>query len=132
MSNLTQRPLTVLVVDDDPIGRFIHSKMLALTGHQIVQAENGDQAVTLSKEKSLDVILMDINMPMMDGLQATQKIREQEKSDNTHPVYIIGVTGQGDMECDNCLANGMDIVVSKPVRREHLVSLLQDVSMKVC
>jgi CheY-like chemotaxis protein len=126
MDNLTAaRPAQVLVVDDDPIVRFVHSKLLTTEGYEVTQAENGEQALALAQSKHFDVILMDINMAKMDGLEATARIRAHENS--TRHVTIIGVTSFGELEHEACLAKGMDMVLGKPVAAAQLISAVQQV-----
>jgi CheY-like chemotaxis protein len=123
MNSAITHSFQILVVDDDPVARLIHSKMLEQTGCKITLAENGEQAVALAQKQTFDAILMDINMPKMNGLDATVKIREYE-SGSRH-TFIIGVTGYGEFERETCLAKGMDIVLGKPVSHDQLSDAIE-------
>jgi CheY-like chemotaxis protein len=113
----------ILVVDDDPIARMVHQKILEHVGYAVVLAENGREAVELSKKQHFDVICMDINMPEMDGLEATTIIRSQE--DSKQPTYIIGVTSSSKDKQKDCLIKGMNTVLSKPVIAGELINIVQ-------
>jgi CheY-like chemotaxis protein len=101
--------------------------------HHIEIAENGRVAVKKIQEKIYDIILMDIRMPVMDGLEATEKIREFEKNTpNRHPVYIVAFTAyaiEGDRE--RFIAAGMDDYITKPFQPEELVRILQKYTTKM-
>lgn len=121
-ANSVAQPLNVLVVDDDSIVRLVHNRILARAGYTTMQAQNGVEAVGLARQHAFDVILMDLNMPVMNGLEATEKIRAQEAG--KHHACIIGVTGFGDLAHDDCMAKGMDLVLTKPVEAEELVRVV--------
>jgi CheY-like chemotaxis protein len=129
MTKATTHPFQVLIVDDDPIVRMIHSRVLMQEGYHITQAENGEQAVALVQQQLFDVILMDINMPKMNGLDATAKIRAYENGSRHTP--IIGVTGYGEYEPETCLAKGMDTILGKPVAIPQLVNVVQEAVLAV-
>lgn len=115
----------VLIVEDDQISREIVEIALGKKGVESYIAKNGTEAVAMFKEQRFDLILMDINMPSMNGYEATRFIREQEKMMNHH-TPIIAMTAYallGDKE--KCLASGMDDYVSKPIDLNQL-SLLID------
>ncbi len=102
--------------------------VLEKRGHHVEVAENGQQAVELLQRHDFDVVLMDIQMPVMDGFQATSAIRKLE-----HPkkakVPIIALTAhamQGDRE--RCLVAGMDAYVSKPVAGNELIELVERIA----
>jgi len=101
-------------------------------GHQTTLAENGQEAVDAWRSGSFDLILMDVQMPVMDGLEATRTIRdlEQHSFANTH-VPIVAMTAhamKGDRE--KCLQTGMDDYVSKPIRRDELNGAIQRLMAK--
>lgn len=116
----------VLIVEDDFFIQKIHSKMLALLGCQVELAENGEIALT-KNFKDYDLILMDIRMPIMDGITVTQTIRQLELNNITikNSIPIIGLSGDGDSIEKECLDAGMNAFVMKPVSLEKLKSLLQ-------
>jgi CheY-like chemotaxis protein len=116
--------IRVLVVDDDRIGRKLAGIHTQNLGHQAEFATNGQEAVKAYALGKFDVILMDVAMPVMDGLQATAKIRELEAGTGSH-VPIIAVTANvmpGDRE--RFLACGMDEFLAKPFKRDALAAKL--------
>lgn len=113
-------PLKVLLAEDGKANQTLAVGLLTKWGHTVEIAENGEDTISLWQHGSFDVILMDVQMPVLDGLQATQRIRELERVSGTH-IPIIAMTARamkGDRE--RCLAVGMDDYVSKPVRRQEL------------
>ncbi|WP_437185325.1 response regulator [Planctomicrobium sp. SH668] len=118
--------IRVLLVEDNPINQRVACRMLekfGVTGHVV---NDGVEALEAATSQSFDVILMDIQMPRMDGLTATTEIRKRLTSAADRP-YIIGMTAhalQGDRE--KCLERGMDNYVSKPVRIEDLQRVLTE------
>jgi len=113
-------PLRVLLADDNETNQYVAISMLEEAGHQVVAADNGREAFEKWAEESFDLILMDVQMPEMDGYEATGAIREREAQGEDH-IPIIGLTAnamKGDREA--CLEAGMDDYVPKPVRWETL------------
>lgn len=122
------RPLSVLVADDHHANRQLIAKILEKRGHEAVFADNGRKAVSCFKSHDFDIVLMDVQMPVMDGYQATAQIRDLERKTQRH-VPIIAVTAhaiQG--ERDTCLAAGMDAWLPKPVSSNDLVTLIETLS----
>ena len=116
--------LKILVVEDTPINLKLVQHQLQLLGHQSEFAQNGQEALDKLAENEYDVVLMDCQMPIMDGYQATRALREREGSDR-HTV-IVGMTAYamtGDRE--KCLAAGMDDYLSKPVMVKNLAPVLE-------
>jgi two-component system, sensor histidine kinase and response regulator len=121
------RHLRVLVAEDNPTNQKLVVELLTQRGHHIIRAVNGRQAVERSAAEALDVILMDVQMPEMDGLEATEAIRSRERADGGH-VPIIAMTAHamaGDRE--RCLAAGMDDYISKPLRADELFATIDRV-----
>ncbi len=119
--------LRILIADDNEINRIVAKDLLEPFGHAIRLASNGLEAIGLIAQEPFDLVLMDVQMPVMDGLRATAAIREKEKGTNRH-VPIIAITGNamsGDKEA--CLAAGMDGYVTKPLRRNDLIRAINDV-----
>ncbi|MBT3342374.1 MAG: response regulator [Gemmatimonadetes bacterium] len=115
------RGLQVLLVEDNVLNRRVARALLATDEHQIIEAENGRLGVEVSQQQPFDLILMDIQMPEMDGFSATAAIRELERSASSSRVPIIALTAHAMQEDrDRCLAAGMDDFVSKPIRRDAL------------
>ena len=118
-------PLRILLVDDNKTNQKLASLVLGRLGYKPAIATNGAEAVSKQFEGNYDVILMDIEMPEMDGVDATMAIREAEGI-TSEKVYIVATTAnamQGDRE--RYLAAGMDGYVSKPIRISELVSALE-------
>ena len=118
------RKLDILVAEDTPVNQVLIMRLLEKMGHTRVLAHNGKEAVALATSQKFDVILMDVQMPEMDGLAATAAIREFESTNGGH-VPIFAVTAHA-MKGDNevCFRAGMDGYVTKPVRFGDLESVL--------
>ena len=115
----------ILVVEDNPTNRTLAMRLLEKQGHTVVTACTGREAVEKAANEEFDVILMDVQMPEMDGLQATTAIRQAEATTGAH-VPILAMTAHamsGDR--DRCLAAGMDGYLSKPIRAEALFRALE-------
>jgi CheY-like chemotaxis protein len=117
-------PLRILLVEDNPVNQRLATRMLEKEGHGVVVAGNGKEAIAAWLKQPFDLILMDIQMPEMDGLQATRAIRRAEAGLNQH-IPIVAVTAHamsGDRE--RCLAAGMDDYISKPIRKSDLLEMI--------
>jgi CheY-like chemotaxis protein len=111
-------PLSILLVEDHPVNRKLAVLILERQGHQVTSAENGREALAVLEQRSFDLILMDVQMPEMDGLEATRAIRSSEAASGSR-VPIIAMTANamsGDRQM--CIDAGMDGYVAKPVKRE--------------
>ncbi|MEB2283298.1 MAG: hypothetical protein B6D46_06000 [Polyangiaceae bacterium UTPRO1] len=110
----------ILIVEDNPVNRTIATKILEKHGYVVSAVENGALAVDLTARERFDVVLMDIQMPVMDGLTATAAIRERELGTGEH-LPIIAVTAHA-LEEDRrrCFAAGMDDYLPKPIRSGDL------------
>lgn len=121
------RPLHILLAEDNTFNQILATKILAKLGHRVTVVDNGRAAVEAAKSSHFDLIAMDVQMPELDGLQASREIREWEHATGQH-VPIIAMTAHamtGDRE--RCLAAGMDGYVSKPIRTEELASAIKEV-----
>ncbi len=118
--------LPILLAEDDPINQLVILKMLKRLGVKPDLAQNGREAVAMSKEKKYELILMDVQMPEMNGLAAVQAIRERERmSGHAHHATVIAMTAFAmDEDKQRCIAAGMDDYLCKPVRGSDLKSLL--------
>jgi len=125
-------PMSVLLVEDERVNRLSVQRHLEKLGHTVTEAEDGLQAIDLLKWNDFDVILMDIQMPNMDGISATRFIREEKEFAWKSGVPIVALTAhamKGDRE--RFLAAGMDDYLAKPVEFVDLVSVLSRISSKV-
>ncbi len=117
--------LSLLLVEDKPMNRKMATTLLQKMGHSVDIAANGREAVEMIKANNYDAVLMDINMPEMDGLEATRIIRERERAEGLKRLPIIAMTAyamKGDRE--GYLAAGMDQYVSKPIKPSILYTAL--------
>ena len=116
--------LRVLLAEDNPVNQLLVQRLLVKRGHSVVVASTGLEALDLLQRENVDVVLMDIQMPEMDGLEATKAIRSRE-SDGRPRMPVIALTAhamKGDRE--KCLAAGMDAHLSKPIRPAELDEVL--------
>jgi PAS domain S-box-containing protein len=117
-------PLDVLLVEDSLVNQKLALGILAQFGHRVTVAGNGREALEITAGRDFDVVLMDVQMPEMDGLEATRRIRERERGTGGH-LPIIAMTAHaltGDRE--RCLDAGMDEYLSKPIRPRQLVEMI--------
>ena len=115
--------LQVLLVEDNPINQLLAKAILTNLGHQVETARDGREALDLFATRPWDMVLMDIHMPVMSGLDATREIRKQETPGRHTPIIA---TTAGAMEADRaaCLAAGMDDYIAKPYKPQVLQDLL--------
>ena len=119
-----QIALRILLVEDNAVNQKLAARLLEKKGHRVTLADNGRQALAALQKAEFDLVLMDMQMPEMDGEEATAAIRAGEKITGAH-IPIIALTAhamKGDRE--KCLAAGMDGYLTKPIRREELYSVL--------
>jgi CheY-like chemotaxis protein len=122
--------LKILLAEDNSINLKLAVHILEKWGHRIFIAKNGKQAVKALEEDTFDIILMDVQMPEMDGFEATKRIREIEKITGKH-VPIAAMTAhvmKGDKE--RCLEAGMDAYISKPIRTKELFYVIERLTSK--
>jgi PAS domain S-box-containing protein len=122
------RPLHVLLAEDNPVNQTLAMRLLEKWGHQLVVANNGREALAQFERQHFDVVLMDVQMPEMSGIEATIHIREKEKNQSSH-VPIIAMTAhamKGDRE--RCLEAGMDDYLAKPIQADDLFRALERIS----
>jgi two-component system sensor histidine kinase/response regulator len=121
----------VLVAEDNIVNQRVVCYMLEKHGHQVTSAHNGEEVLEAVEKQIFDLILMDIQMPKMDGFEATSAIREKEKKTGSH-IPIIALTAhamKGDKE--KCIENGMDDYISKPIKPEDLFDTIDRVIKKL-
>ena len=120
-----QLPIDVLLVEDHPTNQRLATKLLERWGHRVTVADNGLLGVEAMAARRFDLVLMDMMMPVMDGLEATQRIRAAELASGARRTPIIAMTAnamQGDRE--SCIAAGMDDYLAKPIKSQELQQLL--------
>jgi signal transduction histidine kinase/ligand-binding sensor domain-containing protein/CheY-like chemotaxis protein len=124
------RPLCILLAEDNPVNQMVARRLLEKHGHSVAVVSNGRDALDAMEQRIFDVVLMDLEMPEMSGLDAAATIRRREQGTGKH-IPIIAMTAHamiGDRE--RCLAVGMDDYVSKPVRPDELYAALDNVTSK--
>ena len=117
--------LSVLLAEDNLVNQRLAVRLLEKRGHRVVVAGTGLEALKAMEKDSFDLVLMDVQMPEMDGLEATAAIREKEKETGAHQA-VVALTAhamKGDRE--KCLAGGMDGYLTKPIRPQELDQLLE-------
>ena len=120
-------PLRVLVVDDVWVNRELLGAMLGEHGHEVLFAEDGLDAVRVVGDERLDVVLMDVRMPVLDGVEATRRIRRMPAPASTVP--ILGLTANiMEDEHRRYVSAGMDLILTKPVVWPDLLAVLADVA----
>ena len=123
------RSLSVLLVEDNEINRMVARAVLEGGGHRVTEAADGAQAVTTHAAQAFDCVLMDCQMPVMDGLEATRRIRAHETARGVRRAPIVALTAntmQGDRE--HCLAAGMDEFLAKPYDSAALLEMVDKVT----
>jgi len=122
-----KRKMSILVAEDNSVNQRLAARLLEREGHTVTIAGSGQEAVDLFEQRSFDLILMDVQMPGLDGLQATARIREMERASGGH-VTIAAMTAQA-AESDRlrCIESGMDGYVTKPVHVPALLKMIESV-----
>jgi CheY-like chemotaxis protein len=120
----------VLLVEDNPINQRVAKDLLTRRGHCVEVAQNGAQAVDLVSREHFDVVLMDIHMPVMDGLTATRTIRENEHGKGAHIPIVAMTAGATTEDQEHCFAAGMDAFLTKPFRASALYRVVEDVPVR--
>jgi signal transduction histidine kinase/CheY-like chemotaxis protein len=131
LGRAARTPLEILLVEDNDVGRLVTSRIIEKAGHRVVTAINGREAISAAERQRFDVILMDVQMPEVDGFQATAAIRERERSTGDH-VPIVALTAyamSGERELS--LGAGMDAYVTKPVRSAELFATIERLQREI-
>jgi CheY-like chemotaxis protein len=122
------RPLRVLLAEDGPVNQEVATALLEMLGHSCDVAESGREAIEAFQRKTYDVILMDLDMPDVDGFEATRQIRALERDLGTH-VPIVAMTAHAIKGFrQQCLEAGMDDHLTKPIQPVTLMKLLRSIS----
>ncbi len=123
-----QQALKILVAEDTPFNQKFIIRLLERWGHKVVLAEDGKMVLEMLPQQSFDLVLMDVEMPEMDGYEATRAIRKAEAGTDTH-IPIVAMTAyafKGDRE--RCLQSGMDDYLSKPISSARLYDIIDRIS----
>jgi CheY-like chemotaxis protein len=123
------RALRVLLAEDNPVNQKFAIRAIEKAGHSVVVANNGREAVDAWQGEAFDVVLMDVQMPEMDGFEATSTIRklEREQAASAHTPIIAMTANAMKGDKQRCLEAGMDGYVSKPVKRQTLFAEIERV-----
>jgi two-component system cell cycle response regulator DivK len=119
----TSATRTVMVVEDFEDNRFMMRRLLEMSGYRVVEAINGEQAVELAERERPGLILMDLSLPLLDGLAATRRIREHEELREV-PIVAVSAHDTADFHAD-ALAAGCNDYVTKPIDFDQLEALLE-------
>jgi len=117
-------PLRVLLVEDALVHQKLATNLLQRQGHSVTVSTNGKEAVDLLENQRFDLVLMDVDMPVMDGLAATSAIRDRESKHGGHTAIVAVTSSSGPEEC---LAAGMDAYIAKPLRGDSFDRTVQQV-----
>ena len=120
---VTQLQSTMLLVEDNPVNQLVAKGMLEKLGYQVRLAIHGEEALACLASGAVDLVLMDCNMPVMDGYEATRRIR-QDAAWRHLPIIALTANAMAD-EREHCRAAGMDDYLAKPIRMEQLAALLK-------
>jgi len=113
---------TVLLVEDTEDNRFMMRRLLEMTGYRVVEATNGEEAVRFAESEQPDLILMDLSLPVIDGLAATRAIRKLNGLSKT-PIIAVSAHDTSDFQSD-ALAAGCDSYITKPIDFSQLEQLI--------
>jgi CheY-like chemotaxis protein len=122
------RSLSVLVAEDNPVNQRLVEALLRGAGHRVALAADGLQALEAWQRGTFDLILMDVQMPNLDGFAVTRRIRERERATGGHTPIIAMTAHALDGDRERCLIAGMDGYLSKPVSRARLLEVLDSVA----
>jgi CheY-like chemotaxis protein len=113
-----------LLAEDNPVNQKVAIRLLERRGHSVVLANNGREAVQLACSQEFDAVLMDVQMPEMDGLEASRQIRQHEGTGRHLPIIAMTASAMsGDRE--KCLAAGMDGYIAKPIDARELTAKVE-------
>jgi CheY-like chemotaxis protein len=117
--------LRILLAEDNTVNQVLAVRLLEKRGHKVTVAANGKEALAAIEKDSFDLVFMDVQMPEMDGFEATERIRANEKASGNH-LPVIAMTAHamaGDRE--RCIQAGMDDYLTKPIRSQELDDVLK-------
>jgi CheY-like chemotaxis protein len=118
----TESQLTLLLVEDNQVNQLVASSLLKKLGHRVDHAENGQRALEALQKRRYDLVLMDCQMPVMDGYEATRAIRRNPEWQTLPIIAVTANVMQGDRE--DCLEAGMNDYITKPYKRDELRAVI--------
>ena len=116
--------MRVLVVEDHPVNRMILEAWMGSNGHEAHSAEHGQMAVEMCDQQAYDLIVMDVNMPVMDGLEATRCIREGQSANADTPIIVLSASARAEDHRAG-FAAGADAYLNKPIDFRQLATFMQ-------
>ena len=120
--------MRILLVEDNAVNQMLASAILKKAGHKVEVAADGVEAVDAVRSRPFDAVLMDIQMPEMDGLEATRRIRDLDNPEQAN-IYIIAMTANALMgDREKCISAGMNDYLPKPIDQKKLLSALTKAS----
>ena len=118
-------PINILVAEDNDINRILIRKIFQKTGYDFDIATNGEEAINAFDQKYYDLVFMDIEMPLMDGFEATHKLREKYKDQSVQPFIVALTANSLSGEKKRCIDQGMDEYLSKPFSVEDVHAMIE-------
>ena len=122
------KELQILLAEDNAVNQLLTTRLLEKRGHQVVVANNGREAIAALTQQQFDLVLMDIQMPEMDGYEATAQIRKLERTAGLHTPIVAVTANALKGERERCLAAGMDGYVPKPIHTTELFRVIAEVA----
>jgi two-component system response regulator len=116
-------PMKILLVEDNPLNRDVLSRRLTRRGYEVVTAVDGEEALLQACAEAPDIVLMDLNMPKLNGWDATKRLKQMPETMHLRVIALSAHALSGDQT--KAIAAGCDAYVSKPVDFEHLLSLIE-------
>lgn len=124
MATTFVRPFRVLLAEDNPVNQMFAARVVEKQGHSVCVVANGRLAIDAVRHEAFDVVLMDIGMPVLDGLEAVRELRQLEKQTGCHLPVIAMTSNASDPDRDRYLAAGMDDLIGKPVQAADLAAVM--------
>lgn len=126
MTEVSATPVKILVAEDNEANQFLIKAITKNMGWDITMVDDGEQAVEAYNQSSFDLILMDIQMPVLNGYEATKIIRSVEKEKGIHTPIVALTAYAMKSDKDNCLDAGMDDYISKPFKRQEFLDMVSN------
>jgi len=124
----TQNHFKILIAEDNPVNQKLASRLLEKRGHQVTIANNGQEALDILDTQQFDIILMDMQMPVLDGLETTSQLREREKQLEQRTPIIALTANAREEDRQKCLQAGMDGYLSKPLKGKDLFEMIENLT----